>query len=652
MCGIAGYIDLKQESTRDTLKESAARMAGTLEHRGPDDCDVWVDDSVGVALGHQRLAIIDLSETGHQPMISADGRFVITYNGEIYNFRSLREDLQDEGVEFRGHSDTEVLLEACARWGIERALRHMNGMFAFVLWDRKDRCLHLARDRIGEKPLYYGKVGRTFLFASELKAIRASTEFRPRIDKAALAIFLRHNFIPAPYSIYEGIRKLPAGAHFTLPLDRPDEHDAPRQYWSLKTVAEEGVRNEHRGNEEDVLQDARELLNDAVDIRLEADVPLGAFLSGGIDSSLVVALMQSRSTKQVKTFTIGFEEQAYNEAEQARSIARHLGTDHTEFYVTPAETRDVVPDLPSLYDEPFADSSQIPTYLVSKLARQVVTVSLSGDGGDELFGGYNRYVWGRKLWSTIGWLPVTIRKLLSDGMTQLSPAFLNKVLSHGESLLPASLRLSLPGDKIHKLAAVLPACNQEDLYLRLLSNFADSSHEHVHEMGSRTILSDQRQWAAVPDFTRWMISLDMMCYLPDDILVKVDRATMAVGLESRVPFLDHRLIEWVWRLPTSMMIRNGKGKWLLRRMLSEYVPEKLFDRPKMGFGVPIDAWLRGPMREWAESLLDQKRLDSDELLDWKVIRRKWGEHQSSARNWSYYLWSVLMFLAWRERWSV
>lgn len=652
MCGIAGYIDLERASSRDALGETAARMVATLEHRGPDDCDVWVDDSVGVALGHQRLAIIDLSEAGHQPMVSADGRFVITYNGEIYNFRSLRADLQADGCGFRGYSDTEVLLEACALWGIEQTLQRVNGMFAFGLWDRNLRCLHLARDRIGEKPLYYGRNGRKFLFASELKAIRACTGFQPQIDKAALGMFLRHNFIPAPCSIYEGIRKLPAGARFTLALDRAQHLDEPRKYWSLKAVAEEGVRNQYRGSEEDVLQRSRELLYDAIDIRLEADVPLGAFLSGGIDSSLVVALMQSRSSSKVKTFSIGFEEHAYNEAEQARAIARHIGTDHTELYVTPAETREIVPSLPYLYDEPFADSSQIPTYLVSKLASKAVTVSLSGDGGDELFGGYNRYVWGRKLWSTISWVPVTLRKWLSAGLTQMSPTFLNTALSQGSALLPASLNLSLPGDKLHKLAAVLPAGNQQDLYLELLSNFAGRRPEYIAEMESRTVLSDQRQWAAVEDFTRWMISLDMLCYLPDDILVKVDRATMSVSLESRIPFLDHRLIEWAWQLPTSMMIRNGKGKWLMRRILSEFVPENLFDRPKMGFGIPIDAWLRGPMREWAESLFDQKRLDSEELLDWTEIRRKWGEHQSGARNWNYYLWSVLMFLAWRERWSV
>jgi asparagine synthase (glutamine-hydrolysing) len=454
-------------------------MAATLEHRGPDDCDVWVDDSVGVALGHQRLAIIDLSEAGHQPMVSADGRFVITYNGEIYNFRSLRTDLQADGCELRGYSDTEVLLEACALWGIEQTLKRVNGMFAFALWDRKVRFLHLARDRIGEKPLYYGRNGQKFLFASELKAIRASSGFQPRIDKAALGMFLRHNFIPAPYSIYEGIQKLPAGAHFTLALDRAEQLDEPRKYWSLKAVAEKGIRSQNRGGEEDVLQRSRELLYDAIDIRLEADVSLGAFLSGGIDSSLVVALMQSRSSSKVKTFTIGFEERAYNEAEQARSIARYLGTDHTELCVTSAETRDVVPSLPYLYDEPFADSSQIPTYLVSKLASQAVTVSLSGDGGDELFGGYNRYVWGRKLWSTIGWLPVTIRKWLSAGLTQLSPTFLNRALSRGSALLPASLSLSLPGDKLHKLAAVLPAGNQQDFYLELLSNFADRRPESI-----------------------------------------------------------------------------------------------------------------------------------------------------------------------------
>lgn len=627
-------------------------MAAALRHRGPDDCDVWVDESVGVALGHQRLAVIDLSVAGHQPMVSADGRFVITYNGEIYNFRLLRTDLQADGCDFRGYSDTEVLLEACALWGIEQALQRVNGMFAFALWDRKLRCLHLARDRIGEKPLYYGRNGEKFLFASELKAMRASSGFQPSIDKAALELFLRHNFIPAPCSIYEGIRKLPAGAHFTLALDRAEDLGEPRKYWSLKAVAEEGVRNPYRGSDGDVIQRSRELLYDAVDVRLEADVPLGAFLSGGIDSSLVVALMQSGSSSRVKTFTIGFEEHGYNEAEQARAIARHLGTDHTELYVTPAETREVVPSLPDYYDEPFADSSQIPTYLVSKLASQAVTVSLSGDGGDELFGGYNRYVWGRKLWSTIGWLPVTIRKWLSAGLTHLSPAFLNAVLSRGAALLPASLSLSLPGDKLHKLAAVLPAGNQQDLYLELLSNFGDRKAGYMPEKEPHTVLSDQRQWAVVDDFTRWMISLDMLCYLPDDILVKVDRATMAVSLESRIPFLDHRLIEWAWRLPTSMMIRNGKGKWLMRRILSDFVPESLFDRPKMGFGIPIDAWLRGPMREWAESLLDQKRLDSEEFLDWKEIRRKWGEHQLGARNWNYYLWSVLMFLAWRERWSV
>ncbi|MBD3867925.1 MAG: asparagine synthase (glutamine-hydrolyzing) [Acidobacteria bacterium] len=648
MCGFAGALE--RDTSADRWQEQLTAMGDRLIHRGPDDAGNWFDPAAGIGLAHRRLAVIDVSPLGHQPMVSCSGRFVIAFNGEIYNFEALRADLAGENIPWRGHSDTEVLLAAVETWGLPETLRRAVGMFAFALWDRRDRELHLVRDRMGIKPLYYGWCGHSLLFGSELKALRAHPRFTNPIDRNSVAAFLRHNYIPAPWSIHEGICKQQPGTILTFGGDRFEDRDSVREtvYWSLETVAEQGMSDPFTGSSDEAVEALDRTLHEAVGCRMIADVPLGAFLSGGIDSSAVVALMQAQSSTPVKTFTIGFEEQGYNEADHARRIAHHLGTDHTELTVTPEQARNVIPLLPAMFDEPFADSSQIPTWLVSDLARRSVTVSLSGDGGDELFAGYLRYGTFRDLYKMIGWCPGPLRQLAGKTLAAIP----GKLLDGALGWLPLKFERygsgGKPGDKLHKLAEMLKFRSPAHLYLDLLSHWKQPAELVPGSVERPNILWGDEP---VPDFsdrTSWMMYLDSRTYLPDDILTKVDRASMHVSLEARVPVLDHRVVELAWRLPTSMKLRDGGQKWALRQVLYKYVPRELMDRPKMGFGIPIDHWLRGPLRDWAEAYLDEDRLRRDGWFDPAPIRRKWAEHLSGERDWQYYLWDVLMFEAWRE----
>ena len=655
MCGVAGALN--HHATE--LGHLVSEMIGAIRYRGPDDIGVWCDSTAGLALGHARLSILDLSPEGHQPMISARGRYVISYNGEVYNFAELRNELEQTGSKFRGHSDTEVMLAAFEHWGIEKSIGRFVGMFAFGLWDRDTRQLHLVRDRIGIKPLYFGWVGKTFRFASELKSMLVSTE-RPEIDRGALALFMRYAYVPAPRSIYRNIFKLPPGCWVTIGLDQagspgqfvpePDDPAAlwkPIRYWSAKQVAEQGCAAPFAGSDEDAREELERLLREAVRLRMVADVPLGAFLSGGIDSSTVVALMQAQSPRPVRTFTIGFREDDYNEAQHAKRVAQHLGTDHTELYLTSEDAMAVIPRLPAMYDEPFGDSSQIPTFLVSQLARQHVTVALSGDGGDELFAGYNRHFLGRKIWKQVSWIPLPVRKLLSRSISALPPEVWTSLFAKLPRLFP---QMWNPGHKMYRLSELLATNSPDLVYLGLVSQWASPVSLVMGTQEPLTPVTDPRQQANLSDFTRRMMYFDLTTYLPDDILTKVDRASMAVSLEARVPLLDHRLVEFAWRLPMRMKIREeGTGKWLLRQLLYRYVPPNLLERPKMGFGVPIEHWLRGPLREWAEDLLDEGRLRRQGYLHPAPIREKWTEHLSGKRNWPYLLWNVLMFQAWLEQ---
>ena len=646
MCGIAGFWDLDGTSP-DRAPRVLSAMTGAIRHRGPDDSGVWVDPDGGVALGHRRLSIVDLSPLGHQPMHSGCARFVIIFNGEIYNFKQLRVELEGSGSSFRGHSDTEVLLAAVSRWGMRGAVERFNGMFAFVLWDRRDRVLHLVRDRAGEKPLYYGWFGRTLVFGSELKALAAHPCFRGEVDHDAVALYLRHNYVPSPYSIYRGVRKLAPGTILSIPAAGAPQEAEPTPYWSALEVAEEGLRNQLSLSPEAAADQLDALLLDSVKLRMEADVPLGAFLSGGVDSSLIVALMQAQSGRPVQTFTIGFHEAGYNEAKHAKAVAQHLGTDHTELYVTPHEAMAVIPRLPTLYDEPFSDSSQIPTFLVSELARRRVTVSLSGDGGDELFGGYNRYFWGRRVWKNIGWMPAPIRRASARALSLPDARHWNALERAVGPRLAGRIRGRPLHERARQIAAFLSVRDAGEMYLRLVSHWTDP--EAIVRGGRELPTALTRPGAErLSNVTERMMYLDLVSYLPDDILVKVDRASMATSLEARIPLLDHRVIEFAWRTPLDLKVRDSEGKWLLRQVLYRYVPRSLIDRPKMGFGVPLHEWLRGPLRDWAEDLLDPKRLEGEGVFDPSPIRRKWDEHVSCRENWDYHLWDVLMFQAWHE----
>ncbi len=644
MCGISGILDPRAPAHGDELRAFVTCMTESLGHRGPDHQGVWIDAESGVAFGHRRLSIIDLSPEGHQPMLSGDRRFVISFNGEVFNFRALRQELEPRGHRFRGHSDTEVMLAAIEEWGLEEAIRRFIGMFAFALWDRRERSLHLVRDRLGIKPLYYGWADRTLLFASELKAFRAHPAFRPEIDRDALAAYMRHNYVPCPHTIYKRVFKLAPGTILTVSPRRRDPE--PKTYWSAREVARDGLRAPLGASADEATSQLDSLLRDAIKLRLESDVPLGAFLSGGVDSSTVVALMQAESARPVRTFTIGFRESDYDEAAHARAVAAHLHTEHTELYVEPSDALKLIPCIPDWYDEPFADSSQLPTFLVSQMTRRHVTVSLSGDGGDELFAGYARYFWAESIWRVTGRMPQALRHRLAGLLTRLSPAQIDRIFA----FLPRRIRPPRAGDKSHKLASTLRLDSVDAVYRRLLSHWTEPERLVLGSTEPKGVVWDESLPSDFPDFLPRAQFLDLVTYLHDDILTKVDRASMAVSLEARVPLLDHRIVELAWRLPLDLKVRGRQTKWILRQVLYRHVPRHLIERPKMGFGVPIDAWLRGPLREWAEGLLDERRLRQDGYLDAAPIRQKWAEHLSGHRNWHYLLWDVLMFQAWRERW--
>jgi asparagine synthase (glutamine-hydrolysing) len=647
MCGIAGLFE--RDGLHSGTHERLNLMLRALVHRGPDSDGTWLDQNAGIALGHRRLAIVDLTAAGHQPMVSVSGRWVVTYNGEIYNFEALRQELIASGWRhgWHGHSDTEVLLAAIETWGLVAALRRCVGMFAIALWDRETRTLALARDRVGEKPLYYGWVGRQFAFASELGAFYSHPNWNGVVDRGALALLMRHNYIPAPHSIFEGIAKVPP-AH-VLYLSQADAEARLECYWDIGEIAEFNQSSPFAGTPLEAVDRLEALLKDSISGQMVADVPLGAFLSGGIDSSTVVALMQSMSDRPVRTFTIGFQEEGFNEAEHANVVARHLGTEHTELYVSAQDAIDVIPKLPQIYSEPFSDSSQIPTFLVSQLARQHVTVSLSGDGGDELFSGYTRYALSDKAWSRMSRAPLGLRKGAATAITAISPASWDRILGLPLKMAPSKFRYKAVGDKLHKLAGVLALPDRDAFYRRLVSHWQHPSDLVIGADEPATALT--RQIPSLPTFVQGMMYRDLISYLPDDILVKVDRASMAVGLEARVPMLDHRIVEYAWGLPLSYMRRDGATKWPLREVLYRYVPREIVERPKMGFGVPIDAWLRGPLREWAESLLSHHRLQSEGYFDAGMVRTVWQEHLKGDRNWQYLLWDVLMFQAWWDNYS-
>lgn len=648
MCGIAGAIS--NSFNKSEWERCLNTMCGLLAHRGPDDEGVWMDERAGVGLAHRRLSIIDLSPNGHQPMVSLSGRHVISYNGEIYNYLCEKEDLERSGVTFRGRSDTETLLESIEAKGLEAALKLANGMFAFGLWDRREGSLCLARDRMGEKPLYYGFVGKAFVFASELKAIRAFPGFNNEIDRDVLNLLLRHSCIPAPYSIYKGIFKLLPGTF--LRINREDLERGllpkPVSYWSLRTVAERGVADPFPGREEEAILEVERLIKESVRMRLLSDVPIGIFLSGGIDSSTIAALMQDASSQPIRSFSIGYRETKFNEADHAAAVARHLGTEHTEFHVTPSDAMEVIPQLPHIYDEPFSDPSQIPTFLVSKLARRHVTVSLTGDGGDELFCGYVRHIWGKRMSDRMRLFPARTRRLISSALTAFSPDRWDSIVRVFIHFLPDVFRHEMPGERIHKLAEVLAADSGEAFYRVLTSHWKNPERIVIRSVEPSTILTDRTRWAKLPDLTSSMFFWDMAFYLPDDILVKVDRASMAYNLEIRPPFLDHRLVELAWRIPLSLKLRKGEGKWILRQILFKYIPRKILKRPKMGFGVPIDSWLRGPLRGWAEDLLDESRIRREGFFDARAVRQTWLEHLSGRYNRQYHVWDILMFQAWLE----
>ena len=626
------------------MQSVARRMSDRLSHRGPDDDGVWSDPDSGVALGFRRLAIRDLSPAGHQPMVSASGRFVIAYNGEIYSHAEIARDLEARGVRFRGHSDTEVMLESFELFGVRPTVERLIGMFATALWDRQERTLTLIRDRVGIKPVYWGQFGDLFLWGSELKALHAHPGWTPEIDRDSIAAYVRHAYVPAPRSIYRGIGKLPPGCMLTL---RPGDEPRIEAYWDARAIVSGAVRDRLDLSDAEATDRLESLLKDAVGRRLIADVPLGAFLSGGIDSSTVVALMQAQSNRPVRTYTIGFDEKGFDEAKDAKAVAAHLGTDHTELYVAPDHARAVIPRLAEMYDEPFADSSQIPTFLVSEMTRRHVTVALSGDGGDELFAGYNRYVVGQTRWGLIQRAPRPLRALGAAGIRSLSPESWDRLLR----LIPSNLRRHASGQRLHRGAEALAHLDSAALYRAMVSQWKDP---HAVVPGAREphgVLWDATVQGAVPDFVERMQYLDLVTYLPDDILTKVDRASMAVALEVRVPLLDHRVVDFAFRLPPRQKLRDGTGKWLLREVLHRHVPRHLVNRPKMGFGVPVGAWLRGPLRDWAEDLLDPRKLAEGGLVDPAPVRRLWATHLAGTSDLEHPLWVVLMLEAWRRRWT-
>ncbi|AJQ55330.1 asparagine synthase (glutamine-hydrolyzing) [Aeromonas dhakensis] len=641
MCGFAGfYNDRSVASDAFTILDS---MGKAIIERGPDSAGIWYSSEDSIGFVHRRLAIVDLSEAGHQPMTSNTGRYILSYNGEVYNHEDLRCELEEISPrEWRGHSDTETLLAAIEQWGLKITLQKATGMFSLALWDTQSKKLQLARDRFGEKPLYYGWLNDVFLFGSQLNALRCHPMFQPEIDRDSITLLLRHNYIPAPYSIYKDVYKLLPGSILTLEKEKRVDIET---YWSARDVMSHCRASEDTAPVEEQLATLEKTLKKAVARQMVADVPLGAFLSGGVDSSLVVALMQAQSTIPVKTFSIGFDDPRFNEAEFAKSVAKHLGTEHTELYVTAEDALAVVPKLADIYDEPFSDSSQIPTFLVSQIARQHVTVSLSGDAGDELFCGYNRYLLTARLWNKIDAIPIILRRILGVMLTIIPVKSWNSI----SKIFPMKAQINNFGDKLHKAAAVLTCRDVEELYLGLVSHWQKPEEIVLGSKEPKTVLTDPERKAKFSDPILQMMAQDTLSYLPDDILVKVDRAAMAVSLETRVPFLDHEVLEHAWRLPKKLKLNEGQSKWCLRQILYRYVPKNLIERPKMGFAVPLDSWLRGPLREWAEDLIDEKRLLEEGFFNAGLVQKMWQEHLSGKRNWQYQLWDILMFQAWYQR---
>ena len=647
MCGFSGFLTTDITGSLGNFEDLVTGMALAIKHRGPDDAGAWADEEAGIALGHRRLSIIDLSAAGHQPMHSHCGRYILVLNGEIYNHTVLRTELQNMGGApvWRGYSDTETLLAGFAAWGVVATLKRSVGMFAFALWDRVEHCLVIGRDRFGEKPLYYGWVDNAFIFGSELNALRAYPGFNNPINRGALALYLLHCTVPAPHSIYENIFKLQPGCMLSLQAGGlADRSVSIKPYWRLTDAVRDGIANPVMNESEAVsLLDAA--LREAVALQAVADVPLGAFLSGGVDSSTIVALMQTQSDRPVQTFTVGFDEAGFDESPHALAVAKHLETEHHELRVTSDLARSVIPMLPKLYDEPFADSSQIPTYLVCKAARQQVTVALSGDAGDELFGGYNRYFWAERIWNQIAWLPPGARELLGATIQQLSPEAWDGL----GRMLPGKRGIARLGDKAYKLAHRMKTVkNLDDLYRSLVTEWPEEIELVKDATRLPTLLDDKSLVVGISDSEHRMMVWDSLTYLPDDILTKVDRAAMGVSLETRVPFLDHRVAELAWQLPLDMKIRGKQGKWALRQVLYKYVPRELIERPKAGFAIPVGQWLRGPLRDWAEALLDERRLEQEGYLKPAPIREIWQEHLSGRHDWTVRLWSVLMFQAWLE----
>ena len=638
MCGIAGLLG---GGSREQLTWAAVAMRDAIAHRGPDGSGVWVDAAAGIALAHRRLSILDLSEVATQPMTSRSERFVLSYNGEVYNFRALREELTERGASFRGTGDTEVILAAFEEWGTRRAVERFVGMFAFALWDRRDRTLTLGRDRLGIKPLYVGRRGDALAFGSELSSLERAPGPALSIDRDVLASYFRYSCVPAARCIYEGIAQVPPGEIWTYRAG--DSTPARQRYWSAREVAARGVSRPLALSDDEAIEQVEFQLSRAVTDRLVSDVPLGVFLSGGIDSSVVTALMQRASGAPVKTFSIGFREESYDEAADAKKVAEHLGTDHTELILTPDDAMKAIPDLAGVYSEPFADSSQLPTLLVCRLAREHVTVALSGDGGDEVFGGYNRHRWGPRVWRGIQHVPLALRRSVANGLHARSPGEWDAFAQKYAGLIPA-LRVRTPGDKAHKLAGLLDAADLDELYLRLTSIWQRPSALVLGGADAPPRFGDLA--GATP--AEQLMYRDLVSYLPDDILTKVDRASMSVGLEVRVPLLDHRVVEHAWQLPIDHKIRDGIGKRVLRRVLARHVPERLFDRPKMGFGVPVDAWLRGPLRDWAQSMLAPERIRHEGYLDPTVVEACWRDHLEGRGVRQHELWTVLMFQAWLE----
>jgi asparagine synthase (glutamine-hydrolysing) len=649
MCGLTGFY---APTTTESLHNTARHMADALTHRGPDDAGVWTDESCGLALAHRRLSVLELSSAGHQPMQSSNQRYVIAFNGEIYNHLSLRQqlDAEERSPQWRGHSDTETLLACVSAWGLLKTLTSAVGMFAFALWDRSTRQLFLARDRLGEKPLYWGWQNDVLLFGSELKALRRHPAFQSGVNRQALASFMRHGYISAPHSIHQGMNKLPAGHWLTLNLANPDQARAatPVAYWSIAQTVESGLRHPLEGTPTDAVDALEQQLSQSVRDQMLSDVPIGAFLSGGIDSSVIAALMQAHSARPVRTFTIGFDDERYNEAPHAASIARHLGTDHTDMVVRPEDALALIPSLPHIYDEPFADSSQIPTLLVSKLARAHVTVALSGDGGDELFGGYNTFRFAPGLWRRMQGIPKPLRGLAAMVLKGVSPTHWDAALNGLRRASAGRLAGGMNADKLHKLSTLLSSSDQRDFYRQLSSHWADPGMVVRDASEASTPLTAP---GALPDsdcFEHDMMFASAAMYMPDDILVKVDRAAMAYSLEVRVPMLDHRVVELAWRMPLSWKIRDKEGKWPLRQLLYRHVPRTLMERPKKGFSVPLGDWLRGPLREWAQALLDPARLDREGYLKAESIQHAWRQHQAGHQDHSQRLWCVLSFQAWLQ----